>query len=232
MIVFPLIATGVSGVFATLLFRQYASKRGTAQLAWGVALAQFAIASLMVAIAVANGWAPTIYRVFWLFGALLNVSWLAAGSIALVSRKAIGVTALVLVTAASGYAAVSVIAANLDEVVLRAADTIPLGREVWGRGSLQMSLLTYYSIIPFFIVVGIAIKTSVSRKGVRPPKDRMRGNILIALGTTVVAIGGFALRRVAHGAAFSVALAVGVTVMFLGFLLASRRTAPANEAEE
>lgn len=221
MIVFPLVATLVSGAFAVLLFRQYARRKGLAQLAWGVAMAQFALASLMVAIAVGNGWDPTLYRVFWLFGALLNVSWLAVGSISLVSRKAIGVVALVLVTAASGYAIVSVIASDVHRPAL-VTDSIPLGAEVWGRGSLQTSLLTYYSIIPFFIVVGIAIKTSIARKGVRPPRDRMLGNILIALGTTIVAIGGFALRRIAQGAAFSVALAVGVCVMFVGFLLASR----------
>jgi hypothetical protein len=226
MIIFPLVATLVSTVFALLLFRAYGARRGLAQLAWGVAMAQFAIASLAVTIAVANGWSPTVYRVFWLFGALLNVSWLAVGSVALVSKKVIGFVALIVVAAASGFAAVSVIVADLHRAAL-ITDSIPLGREVWGKGSLQTSLLTYYSIIPFFIVVGIAVRTTISRAGVRPPRDRMRGNILIALGTTVVAIGGFALRRVAQGAAFSVSLALGVTIMFVGFLLASRRPAEA-----
>lgn len=229
MIVFPAVATVVSAAFATLVLRQYAAKKRIAQFAWGVAMVQFTIASAMVTIAVANGWGATNYRLFWLFGALLNVSWLAVGSIALVSRRVVGVIALIAVAAASGFATVSVFSSPLNRSAL-VTDSIPLGREVWGRGSTQTQLLTYYSILPFLIVVGIALWSSMRRKGMRPPKDRVRANILIALGTTIVAIGGFSLRRIAQGAAFSVSLALGVAVMFVGFLLANR--APRFRVEE
>ena len=62
--------------------------------------------------------------------------------------------------------------------------------------------------------------------GVAPPKERVRANLLIAIGVTIVAIGSTALVRYAKGAAFSITLAIGVSVMFgllaawLGFLSA------------
>ena len=221
MVVFPIIAFAISGVFAILLFRQYARRRRIAQLAWGVALLQFAVASAAVGIAVADAWDPTLYRTFWVFGALLNVAWLAVGSIALVARKAIGYGAFALVVAGTAYALASVYGSDLNASAL-VTDSIPAGRDVWGRGTWQLTLVNFYSIIPYFIVVGIAVWSSLPRRGMRPPAERARGNALIAIGVTIVAIGGFALRRVGRGSAFSIALAIGVCVMFAGFLLASR----------
>jgi len=79
--------------------------------------------------------------------------------------------------------------------------------------------------------VGIAVLSSLRRKGVRPPKSRVQGNYAIAAGATIVAVGGFALRRLDDsGIAFSTALALGVVVMYAGFLLASR--APRYRVEE
>jgi hypothetical protein len=92
------------------------------------------------------------------------------------------------------------------------------------------SLAIWYSTIAYVVVVGIAAATSRPRKGVAPPKERVRANLLIALGVTIVAIGSTALVRYGRGAAFSVTLAIGVAVMFVGFLLASR--APRHRVEQ
>ena len=45
---------------------------------------------------------------------------------------------------------------------------------------------------------------------------------------TIVALGSTALTRVGRGSAFSIALAVGVVVMFLGFRIAARATRTAG----
>ena len=92
------------------------------------------------------------------------------------------------------------------------------------------SLAMWFSIVSYVVVVGIAALSSRPRKGVAPPKERVRANLLIAIGVTIVAIGSTALVRYAKGAAFSVTLAIGVAVMFVGFLLASR--APRHRVEQ
>jgi hypothetical protein len=245
MIVFPLIAAGVSAVFAFLLLRQWSSKRRVQQLAWGIAMAMFAVASIAVALGVSGGWTSPVYKIYWLFGALLNVPWLALGSIALLNKRVLTLSALGLVLLGSLFAfwkvATGDVTRELCPVSRPVGSTIqckkildvkdiPRGSEAWFEEPSVCALASMYSIPAFFVVVGIAVYTSQPRRGVRPPRDRIRANMFIAAGTTIVAIGGSALARLAQGFAFSFTLAIGVVVMFVGFLMASR--APRHHVED
>ncbi|MEA2520799.1 MAG: hypothetical protein QOI81_445, partial [Actinomycetota bacterium] len=58
-------------------------------------------------------------------------------------------------------------------------------------------------------------------------KDRFTGTLWIALGATVIAGFGSAFAATGKLALFSVSLAAGIAIMFLGFLRASRQAAPA-----
>jgi hypothetical protein len=107
---------------------------------------------------------------------------------------------------------------------------IPSGSDVWHKDGSVRALAIWYSTVAYIVVVGTSLLTSRPRKGVAPPKERVRANLLIAVGVTIVAIGSTALVRFGRGAAFSITLAIGVTVMFVGFLLASR--APRHRVEE
>lgn len=220
MIVFPLVAALASAVFSVALLRRFATRHRFPQLAWGIAMAMYAAASLAVAGGAAGGWDATLYRIFWLFGALLNVPWLAVGSIALVGRRA-AVVAFLAALAGSVFAMAKTFAADPDAAAL-ATEQIPRGRDVWRADPSMTSLVNWYSIVPWALIIIIALWTSRPRKGTRPPVERVRGNWLIAAGVTITAVGGFALRRIGRGSAFSVSLALGVIVMFAGFLLASR----------
>jgi hypothetical protein len=134
---------------------------------------------------------------------------------------------MLVVAAASLYALLIVASAKANEAaILRHPYDVPVGKDVWGKGHLVAKLATYYSIPAWAIVVLIALLSSRARHGVKPPARRLRANWLIAGGVTVVAIGS-ALARYQRGAFFSVFLALGVVVMFVGFTLASR---PAHSA--
>lgn len=254
MIIFPLIAAAVSTVFAVLLLRQYARKRQIQQLAWGVSMAMFAAASFVVMYGTSQGWDATSYRVFYLFGAMLNVPWLALGSIALLNKRELTLSALMIVLVLSIFGFFKVVSSHPCEVIIGPSGhqkcvsvstsiagiggtgnvfgrkDIPSGSDVWKKDGSVRALAIWYSTIAYVIVVGIAFLSSRSRKGVAPPKERVRANALIAIGVTIVAIGSTALVRYGRGAAFSVTLAIGVTVMFVGFLLASR--APRHRVEQ
>lgn len=232
MIVFPLAAALISGVFAVLLFKQ--SRRRLPQLAWGIALAQYAVASVAVAAGIGGGWDPTLYRLYWVFGALLNVPWLALGSIALLNKKALSAAALALVAIGTVWGFVSVWS---SDVVVSALETeqIPKGSDVWCPEAAALravpeppcesarGLARTYSLPSFAIVVGIAVASN-RRRGM--PPGRVKGNWLIAAGVTLNAIAGFALIGKGRGGPFSIVLALSVTVMFLGFLAASRAPRP------
>ncbi|MBI4728039.1 MAG: hypothetical protein HY775_00830 [Acidobacteria bacterium] len=221
MVVFPVVATLVSAVFSIALFRRFSRRRRLSELAWGVAMAEFAIASLAVAAGVSGGWDPTLYRLYWLFGALLNVPWLALGSIALLGRRPLTLLALVAVAAGTVWGIVRVAGGTVNPFILGVKD-IPRGSFAWRPDPSVRTLASLYSIPAWAIVVLIAILSGRRRGDVRPPVGRVRANWTIAAGVTIVAAGGSALARLARGSVFSVTLAVGVAVMFVGFLMASR----------
>lgn len=233
MIVFPIVAAGISVVFAVALARQWSQRRRLAQLAWAVALAMYALASIMVILGVADRWDPTLYRLFWLFGVMLNVPWLALGSVALLGGRATRVVATLVVGAMSVYAMVLVASAEPDRARLAATADIPRGSEIWAAGDPVQTVGRWYSIVAWLVIVAIGVISSRPRGGVKLPAARVRANAMIAIGATITAIGGFALARIGGAAGvggFSVTLALGVTVMFAGFLLAGR--APRYRVDE
>jgi len=226
--VFPAVATVVSTIFAIQLLTSYAHRKKLPQLAWGIAMTMYAIASLAVAAGVSGGWDPTLFRIYWLFGALLNVPYLALGSVALLQRKPVTALMLLLVVIGTVIAVIAV-ASSTVHIGAQASRNIPRGSEAWGKGTLVAKLATYMSIPAYLIVVLIAVASS---RGGKLPPHRIRGNWLIALGASVVAAGG-PLARYGRGTVFSMLLAAGVVVMFVGFRLASRAPhAPAPVTDE
>jgi hypothetical protein len=227
IIIFPAVAAVVSTLFAIQLLTSWAHRKRLPQLAWGTAMLMYALASLAVAGGVSGGWDPTLYRIYWLFGACLNVPYLALGSVALLGKRAVTAVMLLLVAAAT-VIGVGVIATGSVHIAASAPKQIPRGSAAWGKGTTSATLPTYMSIPAYVIVVLIAVASS---RGGKLPPHRVRGNWLIAIGATLVAAGA-PFARYGRGAAFSVFLAVGVIVMFLGFRLTSRAPRPAPPALE
>jgi hypothetical protein len=98
-----LVATVVSAVFAFQLLRRWAARgRTPAALWWGVSLVMFSVASAALLEGVLAGWAGWSFRVFYLFGAVLNVLWLGLGSVAIVSRRRVVAVVTGGVTFAAG----------------------------------------------------------------------------------------------------------------------------------
>lgn len=245
MVIFPIVAALVSGVFAVMLFRRFSRRRTLPELAWGVALAMYALASAIVAIGVSQGWEASLYRLFWVFGAVLNVPFLALGSIALIGNRVLTALSVLAVAATTLFALGIVATAETSRdafvrqqavkgqdcpsspvVPLQSRLDIPRGKCVWERGSTVGKLGSLYSIPAYLVVVAIAALTSRPRRGRVPQPNRAKGNWMIAGGATIVAVGGTAIARLGRGAPFSIALALGVVVMFVGFVTASRSSQP------
>jgi hypothetical protein len=220
VIVFPAVAALVSAVFAIQLLRHYAKRKRLPQLAWGIAMTMYALASLAVAAGISGGWDPTLYRVYYLFGALLNVPYLALGSVALLGKRALSALALLLVLAVTVYATAKV--ASTATVASRLmTDQIPRGKQAWADQAVPR-LASAYSITGYVVVLFITFLTSTKRAARKLGRERVRANRLIAAGATIVAVGGTALTRYGRGSAFAITLALGVIVMYLGFRLAAR----------
>jgi hypothetical protein len=228
MWVFPLAAAIVSGYFSWLLGVQFSSKRRPNVLAWSVALGMFSLASAAAAYGSLFDWSPLTFRTYYLFGAVLNVPALALGTLYLLASRRWADGAAILLIIGSCAAAFVVFNADLVTAALD-TDGIPRGSEVLSEDVRLLS--RYFSITGFLVVVGGALWSAARlARGRQPNLKRLAtANLLIALGTTVVAIAS-EMARIASGSVedliFAVGLFVGVSVMFAGFL----RTRPPQTA--
>jgi hypothetical protein len=79
-------------LFAIALLDQWRERRQGFQLIWAIGMAFFGIASGCEAIAAASGWNETLYRAWYLTGAVWTAGWLGLGTAFLLGRTRFGYT--------------------------------------------------------------------------------------------------------------------------------------------
>lgn len=221
MIAFPLAASLISAAFGVHLLVRLGRRGRLFEGLWGVAMLMFAVASGALALGILDEWSSTEFRTYWLFGAVLNVPYLAVGEAYLLLRQrwmAHGLLVLALV--ATVWAASEVRTAPLDASVL--TEEFFSGREVLGEGSTALFLARLYSFSGYGVLALGALWSAFQMRGRPELRNRFYGTLLVVLGATVVAAGA-AFAAAANFAGFSVTLAAGVAVMYWGFLTATRR---------
>jgi len=222
--VFPLAAGTIALVFGAMLIRRFADRRRPHEGVWAAALLMFAAASLAMFLGVVRGWQSPDFRVYWLFGAILNVPFLAQGEVYLLvrSRRA-GHLVFACVLALAVFAGWKVSTATIDPVPL--SKTLPLGKEVFGDGSAPYRLSQLYAFPAYFFLLGGSVWSALKMKGRPELRNRTAGAVGIALGATVVAVGSGVGAGFGIVPLFSVGLALGIGLMFWGFLRSSRPAA-------
>lgn len=229
MTVLPLAAAIIAVAFAALLVRQFRERRRPYQALWAVAMAMYAAASSALFFGVLDGWSPAEFRIYWLFGAVLNVPFLAQGEIYLLVRnRFVANAALMVLAVATGFAIFRLMSAPVTPEAL--ARSLPKGREVFTSDPTAYKLAPFFAYPSYaFLVLGAA--WSAWRMSGRPGlRGRFLGTLLIALGATVVAAGSaFAAAGAVLG--FEATLLAGISLMFWGFIVASSQVRPAVPAE-
>ncbi len=86
----PSLTAVLAIVFAIALFDQWRERRQTFQLVWAIGMAFFGVAAACEAIAAAAGWNETLYRTWYLTGAVWTAGWLGLGSAFLLNRTRFG----------------------------------------------------------------------------------------------------------------------------------------------
>lgn len=228
MWVVPLAAAIVAFAFSGLLGRQFLGRRRPFQLFWTLALVQFGVACVAVAAGVGWGWNERWFDVYWALGAVLNVPFLAAGEVVLLFRRrwVLWASWLVLVFAIA-YTIAVLRGADVNTAAL--AEQLPSGKDVFGAGSPAHRLPQLFSIPAFVILLGGTAWSAWKLRGRPDQKDRFIGTLLIAVGASIVA-GGATFAAYGLVAGFIATLVIGIVVMFLGFLRASRPPAPVEPA--
>ena len=99
-VLLPGVTSLLAFVFAVALLDQWRERRHGFQLLWAIGMAFYGIASGCEAVAAAGGWSETLYRTWYLTGAVWTAGWLGLGTAFLLGRTRFGYTfALCLVLA-------------------------------------------------------------------------------------------------------------------------------------
>jgi len=232
-------ATLVAAAFAISTMDLWLRRRRPHDGAWAVSLSLFALGSMALWWAEARGWSLASFRVFFLAGAVLNVPWLALGTIYLLFGRRVGDHTRLGLIGLSGAATGVVLAAPADEIV---GDGLPRGSELFGvaprvfaavgSGAAAVVIIVgaLWSIVR--VLRGRMPATAGASRQITNPRRTALANLLIASGTLVLSGSGTLAGRLGEDRAFAVTLLLGIVILFAGFLTASVRPVGSQRASE
>jgi hypothetical protein len=226
----PGVAAAASAAFAVAVLRQYAARRRPHQLAWGVALTMFAVASVALTVGVSAGWSPLSFKVYYLFGAILNVPWLALGTVELLAGRTASRSVRAYAAGLTAFTVLGVVLVALARVTPAdlAGRLLPEGREFLPVAVRALAVLG--NTVGTVVVVGGAVASGVALRSRRDLRPRFEGTLLIALGV-LLAAGGGVFAFLASSDKLALGLALGASVMYLGFRRASAPARPPMPSE-
>ncbi len=217
--VLSLVAALAATTFSVDLWRDYARRPRPHIASYGTGMTMFAIATWALFIGVSAGWTGGSYRAFFLFGAVLNIPFLALGSMFLVVGKR------------SGHV-MTVALAALTAISTTLTLTVPFERALPGGGIPHDMFATGFSPRLFAIIGGatgatilmILAAVSVARFW-RKDRGLVWGNALILAGTGAAASGGTSL-ALGEASWFALSLLLAVSLIWAGYRVASGRRSP------
>ena len=221
-----LIAALAASVFAAELWLNYRGRPRPHIAAYAVGMTLFAIATWALFAGLSSGWTGHAYRAFFLFGAVLNIPFLALGSMFLVAGPRWGHTMAIALGALTAIS--TTLVTTVPFVRELPIDGIP--EKMWDSGFGPRLFAIIGGATGTTILVALAL-VSVFRFW-KTRRNIVYGNLLIVGGTLAAASGGTGL-ALGEAGAFSVSLLVAVTLIWAGYRLASgeRKQTPGEVGE-
>lgn len=213
----PILTTVIALWFARELSRRYRERGGTHLLWWCVGMLTYAGGTAAESYVTLFGWDVTVFRLWYVFGALLGGAPLAQGSVYLhVGRKtADRLTIALLTVVAAG--ALAVFSSPVDPALVEPHRLTGRVME-WRWVRLISPFVNLYAVI---FLIGGAIRSALQFRGQPGMSHRAAGNWLIAIGAILPGIGG-SFTRFGHVEVLYVTELVGLLVIYAGYRLATR----------
>jgi hypothetical protein len=217
----PFTSCVISFIFAFFVFKRYLMRKGPHLLLWGIGLVFYGIGGFCEAYYGAFGWNPLVFRLWYLFGAILVAAWLGQGTVYLLANRKWANGLMVLLALGSLYGLIRVFSAQLDPSLM--TTSVHTGSELSGHAIVTPGVRT---LTPFFNLYGTVTLVGGAawsawifwRK--RILLHRTIGNILIAVGAILPAFGGTFSRFGVPGTLYLGEL-LGAVLMFIGFIRAT-----------
>jgi hypothetical protein len=181
-------------------------------------MTMFAIATWALFIGVTFAWTGPIYRTFFLFGAVLNIPFLALGSMFLVVGKRSGHAMTVALGAFTAFATTLTLTVPFQQPL--PVDGIPHARDMFESGFGPRLFALIGGAVGVTILSVLALVSLV--RFWKRDRSIVWGNALILAGTLAAAWGG---TRLALGdeSGFALSLLIAVTLIWAGYRVAAGR---------
>ena len=226
--ILPFGSSLISFSFAVVILRRYWERKGLHLLLWGIGMIFYGIGGFCEGYYGAYGWNSTIFRMWYLFGAILVAAWLGQGTVYLLAKKSWAHGLMVILVLGSIYGVYKVFGAGLDPTLM--TTSLHTGSEMSGDAIITpgvRSLTPFFNLYGTVALVGGAAYSAWIFWRKRVLLHRSIGNILIAVGAMLPAFGGFFSRSGFSGVLY-ISEFLGAILIFVGFV---RATTPIEETE-
>ena len=219
----PILTTIISFIFTIAVFNRYRAKRRSHLLFWSIGLALYGIGALTEVIMLFTFNAVAL-KLWYLSGAMLTAAWLGQGTVNLLVRRRGLVRALNIILVSASLIAIGlVIAAPVTSASTSYNPAQPLStqyQDIILRSSGMVLMTILFNIYGTFTLVGGAIYSAYIFWRKKVLFNRMVGNILIAAGAMLPAIGGSFVRLNLPDFLY-LSEFLGVILMYIGFVQAT-----------
>lgn len=211
----PFLSATLSLAFALVVFLRWLRERSHSHLLlWTAGILMYSLGGYCEGWNGVLGWNPLVFRLWYLFGAMLVAAWLGQGTVYLLAKKRTAHISLALLVLASVYGAAKVFGAELAPA--------QQGQELTGRlivsGGVRV-LTPFFNVYGTLTLVGGAAWSAWIFFRKKVLRNRALGNVLIALGALMPAFGG-TFSRFGIPNALYISEFLGALIMFAGFLTA------------
>ena len=221
----PFASAVVIFAYALVVLWRYLSRGGLYHLIWGIGLVMYGIGGVAEAYHAALGWNDLVFRLWYLFGAMLVAAWLGQGTVHLLVRNWVAPALTGLLILLSLFGTYQIFTATLNPDLIT---SVSLSGLAITSGNAR-SLTPIFNIYGTLTLVGGALYSAWVFWRQRILFWRMVGCVLIAAGALIVA-GAGTLSRFGLPEYLYLGEFLAATIMFIGFLLTIRRTAAAPQA--
>jgi len=228
----PIVNVIVTGLFTGVIPRQYIQRRRQHQLYWSLALSMAFLATLayicMVIVQPTSATGIFFFRIYWLFGASVMPAWLGLGSLSLAGWKRLTRVLVGIVTFLSFLAIVFTFDATIIMPNLAQIAGTP-GKDILLPGPWRITTITL-SVFGTIAVAGVALysgwklmQRQASIAGINTGTI-LWANACIFVGVILIAVAGSLAGFFGVEKTFWLIMALGWIILFMGALLASRRS--------
>ncbi|GCE05710.1 hypothetical protein [Dictyobacter aurantiacus] len=236
LLVPPLINVLVTGAFAFVILRQYIGRRRSYQLYWSVSLLMAFIATLaymaMLLVGPTSVSGTYFFRVYYALGGAIMPSWLGMGSIALISKPRFSRTCVGFLLLLSLIAATFVLDATINMPMLSHIAGTPgtgtLNPGPWLVMTILLNTLGVVAVAGVALISGWKMLRRQASMGGTKTSNILWANIFIFIGAILNGAAGTLARFLGIVSIFWLIMALGWIVLFIGVLLASRRSRQAT----